>query len=156
VSVSVGDVSGSGFAFQILHVHREASCSPLIVTLTLTLFSVFGEQVGEFCAGAWSIHHGSDSVTPFCIVRSFFVRLGGRFVAIDLDQHEPRRIIRLLHDIESRYSWLPDAIPRIFHRRFNKISHGFGIHVDMDMDDKHRGSVSASVRGSDIRLERVF
>jgi hypothetical protein len=102
------------------------------------MLRVFGEQVGEFCAGAGSIHHGSDGVTPFCVVRSFFVRLGGRFVAIDLYQHEARRIIRLLHDIESRYSWLPDAISRIFYRRLNKITHGFDIHADMDMDDKHK------------------
>jgi hypothetical protein len=151
VSVSVGDVSGSGFVFQILHF----SSFPLTPTLTLAL-SVFREQAGELCAASRFLHHGGDGVAPFCVVRGFFVRFRCCFIAIDLDQYEPRRIVRLLHDIESRYSWLSNAIPRVFYRRFNKISHGFSIHVDLDMDDKHGGSVGVSVRGSNLRLERVF
>jgi hypothetical protein len=102
------------------------------------MLRVCGEEVGELCAAARFLHHGAHGVAPFCIVRSFFMRFGGRFVAIDLHQHEPGRIIRLLHDIKSSDSGLSNAIPRILNRRFNKISHGFGIHVDLDMDDKHK------------------
>jgi len=63
------------------------------------------------------------------------MRFRCRLVAIDLDQNEPGQVVRLLHHIESGDARLLDAVLRIFDRSFDEIFHGFGIHMDVDMDD---------------------
>lgn len=72
------------------------------------------------------------------------MRLHRLLIAIDLHQNESGRIVGLLHQIESGYPWLPEAVPRILDGSFNESLHGLGIHVDADMDDYHREVVSVS------------
>ena len=58
-------------------------------------------------------------------------------VTIDLDQHKARRIILLLDNVESGYSWLSDALTRIgVGCRFESFDR-LGFYSDMNVNDQH-------------------
>jgi hypothetical protein len=110
-----------------------------------TEFLVFRKQVREPYSGARNTHHRSNGVPPFGIVRGLFVGLRGCLVAIDLHQNEPGRIVHLLDHIKPGDSWLANAVPRIFERRFNKSIHRFGVHVNVDMNYEHASMFDADL-----------
>jgi hypothetical protein len=84
------------------------------------------------------LHGVSDKLAPFFVVRCFLVRSGGVLVMINLDEHEPGRVVALLHDIEASDASLLDAVLRILGRRVPKRVDAFRLHAHMDMNDEHR------------------
>src|SRR6202035_5432971 len=50
-----------------------------------------------------------------------------------------------LYHIEPGDSWLSNAVPRIFERRFNKSIHRFGVHVNVDMNNEHASMFDADL-----------
>ena len=59
-------------------------------------------QIVELHARARLGHHRGDGVAPREVVRLLFVRVGAIRPAINFDEHKPRRVVRLLDDIESQ------------------------------------------------------
>ena len=103
------------------------------------VFLVFRKQVRELDARARRTHHRSNGVSPFSIVRGFFVCFRCRFISVDLHQNEPGRIRCFLHHIEPGNSRFLDAVPRILECSFDKGADGFGVHLDVDMNNEHTG-----------------
>jgi hypothetical protein len=61
--------------------------------------------------------------------------------AIHFDEHEPRRIIGLLHDVESGYSRFLGTRARIHHCRGLERLDALWLYTDMNVNDEHSAMV---------------
>src|ERR1035441_4450866 len=98
---------------------------------------VGGVDVGVSRAGARLHHHVHGHGGPSLVVRGFLM-LRGRFgVAIDLDQNEARRVVRLLQDVETRNARLLHAVAGVFQggppERFDVL--GFDVNEDVRSEE---------------------
>lgn len=66
-------------------------------------------------------------------------------ISINLNEHEVRRIRCVLHHIESRYSRLANAVPRILHCRLPERFDRFRLNLYVDVNDLHRQYCTAGI-----------
>ena len=97
---------------------------------------VGGEKVGVFHAGAGFGHHRGDGVAPKLVVGGLLVRGRRLGRAVDLDEHEARRIVRLLDDVEPGDAGFADRLPGVFQTRGREGLDATGFYVNSDVDDE--------------------
>ena len=98
---------------------------------------VVRENVGELHARARFGHHRGDGVAPKLVVGGLLVRGRRLGRAVDLDEHEARRIVRLLDDVEPGDAGFSDRLPGIFQTRGREGLDATGFYVNSDVDDEH-------------------
>ena len=76
----------------------------------------------------------------------FLVRRRGSGVAIHLHEHETRRVILLLDDIEARHARLFQAFTRVGKRRLFEGLNVFRFDMNMNVNHKH-GATNMRKRG---------
>ena len=106
--------------------------------IALTSPASSGRDVDVARARARLRHQIGDGVAPARIVGGGLV--GGRRVgrAVDLDQHEARRVLGRLHDVEARDARLAEAVLRVVDRRRAKRLDRVRLHAGVDMNHDER------------------
>ena len=84
----------------------------------------------------------------------FFVCIGGGGIAIRFHQHEPRWVILLLNDVETRYARFLEACARIGQRRFFESLHVFRFDMDMNVNYEHKETDTTKARKSSSASKR--
>src|SRR6266540_2540056 len=118
----------------------DSQCAP--VSATISPPRVVREQICELEARSRFGHHRSHRVAPGRVMSGCLVPGRRLCIAIDLDEHKPRRITGLLHEVEAGNAGFVDALASIFDGRPLEGFDAFGLHVDMDVDDQHGGGWS--------------
>lgn len=70
-------------------------------------------------------------------MRCFLVRGGGIGVTIDFHQHEARRVLGLLQDVEAQHTKFEPAAPRVELRRLPEGLDAFRFDMNMNVNDEH-------------------
>ena len=70
------------------------------------------------------------------------MRGGGFGCAVNFDEHETRRVVLLLANIETRDAGFLGAVPGIVESGLPEGVDRIGLHANMNVDDEHGGSVA--------------
>ena len=95
------------------------------------------EHISVFNTGTRFGHHIGDSITPFLIMRRFFMPGWIIASAIDLNQYKTRSVILLLDDLETGNPWFLHAAASVFERGGQKDFNLVRLNMDKNMDYKH-------------------
>jgi len=104
----------------------------------LPAFVVLRGDVDVARARARLRHQIGDSVAPARIVSGGLVRRRRVGRAVDLDQHEARRVLARLYDVEARDARLAEAVLRVVDRRRAECIDRVRLHAGVDMHHDER------------------
>ena len=102
----------------------------------------------ELYAAARFGHHRGNGVAPFGVVRRFLVfgrRIRG---AIDLNEHEPGRIIGLLHHVEAGNAGFLRALAGVLDAGLFERLDAIRLYVHMDVDNQHGNSLTVATNSA--------
>src|SRR5580658_8545452 len=83
-------------------------------------------------------HHGLDRIAPLAVVRGGAVRCDCIGRAVDLDKHEARSVVLLLHEVEARDAGFLDAGSRIFESCLREFRDLLGFDAYVNVSDEQR------------------
>lgn len=66
---------------------------------------------------------------------------------VNLDEHEARRVVLLLDDVEAGDAGFLDAVAGVVERGGLEGCDAISLHVDVDVDDEHAGNLATRSRG---------
>lgn len=96
---------------------------------------ILGKKVAELHALARFGHHWRDRVAPDGIMLGFLMCRCGVGISINLDQHETRRVVLLLDDIEARDAWFFQARTRVGERGLIEGVNALRFDMNMNMNN---------------------
>ena len=86
-------------------------------------------------------------------MRRLFVRGVGGGIAINFDEHEARRIVGLLDDIEAADARLQQAQARVEERGGFESRDAIRLHMNMNVDDEHDREIGQTGQKLKHRLQ---
>src|SRR5208282_5495961 len=107
---------------------------------------VLGKNLVELYAETRLGHHRRHRLAPDRIMLRFLVRGGGLGVPINLHQHEPRRIVLLLQNVEAQDTRLQQTQARVEARRLRERLHRIRFDMNMNLDHKHVRRIRESLK----------